>query len=88
MRGTQYIIWQSGKGRGGKTDSEGRDYSFKQRALSFEVLLHLVQTVIQEVLSQKNNATRSTHTKSVKSIFLICREVKKFRTIICEVTEH
>lgn len=81
---------QSGKGREGKTDSDGRDYFSKERALSFEVWFHFVQTVIQEVLSQlyKNNAAGSTCPKSDTLVLLICRNVKKFRTIIYEVTEH
>jgi len=43
VRGTQYMLLQSGKGREGETDSDGRDYSSKEEALSFEVWLHFVQ---------------------------------------------
>lgn len=89
VRGTQYMLLQSGKWREGKTDSDKRDYSSKESTLSFEVWLHSVQTVIQEELSpQQKNVTGSTRPKSDTLVLLICRNVKKFRTIISEVTER
>lgn len=84
------MLLQSGKGRDGKTDSDRRDYSYKERALLFEVWMRFVQMLYKHCFSweHKLNATGSIHPKCDTLALLICRKVKEFRLIISEVTEH